>query len=331
MRTQAMKKLSERQRFRRGLLAATLAFPLVCAAQAWPFKPVRVIVPANPSSPADAVIRALSDELAARLGQPLIIENKGGAQGAIGLEAVAKAEPDGYTFGLVNLQSVAAAHLRKNMPYSIRTSFAPVTQLTFESPVLIVGPRIPADNLSVLVRHLKAKAGQVNYASSGAGTPSHLGMELFTRELGVKLLHVPYKGAAAAATDVAGGQADLTLVGSAAATQLAKGGRVKALAVSSDRRLASLPDVPTFAEAGFSSVDLRGWVGLVAPAKTSRETVAHLQRIVSESLGESAVKERLATLGSSPAPSTPAAFGAFIAREDERWAKVVREANITVD
>lgn len=326
-----MRQTSGSRRLHRGLLAAAIALPLACAAQAWPSKPVRVIVPANPASPADAVIRAMSDELAARLGQPLIVENKGGAQGAIGLEAVAKAEPDGYTFGLVNLQSVAVASLRKNMPYSIRTSFAPVAQLTFESPVLIVNARLPADNLSALVRHLKAKSGQVSYASSGAGTPSHLGMELFTRELGIKLLHVPYKGAGAAATDVAGGQADLTLVGSAAAIQLIKGGRVKALAVSSDRRLASLPDVPTFAEAGFPSADLRGWVGLVAPAKTSREIVAQMQRMVSESLGTPAVKERLATLGSSPAPSTPDAFATFIAREDERWAKLVREANISFE
>ncbi|MEK7344378.1 MAG: tripartite tricarboxylate transporter substrate binding protein [Pseudomonadota bacterium] len=313
---------------RRCLSAAALALPLACAAQAWPNKPVKVVVSSFSGSPADVVIRALSDEIALRIGQPLIVENKGGAQGAIGLGAVAKAEPDGYTFGVVNLQSVAAAILRKDMPYNMRTSFAPVAQLTYESPVLISGPRLPADNLADLARQLKAKSGQVSYASAGSGSPSHLGMELFAREIGAKLQHVPYKGAVPAATDVAGGQAELTLVGSSAATPLIKSGRVKAMAVASEHRLASLPDVPTFAEAGFPNVDVRGWVGLVAPAQTSPEILAKMQQAVTQALGMKVVKDRLATLGSSAAPSTSAAFGAMIVREDERWAKVVRDANI---
>lgn len=316
---------------RRCFIAVTLALPLACAAQAWPSKPVKVIVSSAPGSPADVVIRALSGEISARLGQSLIIENKGGAQGAVGLGALDKAAADGYTFGVVNLQSVAAAILRKDMPYNMRTSFAPVTQLTYESPVLISGPRLPADNLVDLVRQLKAKSGQVNYASAGSGSPSHLGMELFIREIGVKLLHVPYNGAAPAATDVAGGQAELTLIGSAAAAPLIKSGRVKAMAVASEHRLASLPDVPTFAEAGFPNVDVRGWVGLVAPAQTSPEILAKMQQAVTQALGMKVVKDRLATFGSSAAPSTSAAFGAMIVREDERWAKVVRDAHIVME
>ena len=316
---------------RRSLLAIAAALPLLVHAQAWPSRPVRIIVPSSPASPPDAVIRAMEDVLAKQLGQPLVVENKAGAQGAIGLEQLARSEPDGYTFGLINTQSVSATALRKDMPYKLETSFAPVAQLTFEAPVLIVSTKLQVGNLQDLVRLLRAKGDRMTYASSGSGTPSHLGMELFKREIGSQVLHIPYRGAAAASVDVAGGQADLTLVGSNVASQLIKGGRVKALAVSSDRRLPALPQVPTFAEAGWRNIDLRGWVGLVAPAGTSAAIMERMQQAVQATLSTPAVRQRFAMLGSTPTASNPGEFAAFIAQEDMRWKKVVKDANIQFD
>ena len=314
---------------RRTLICLALALPWAAHAEAWPAKPIRVIVPTMPASPPDAVIRSIEDLLAKELGKPIVVENKAGAQGAIALEMLAKSAPDGYTFGLINVQSVAAAALRKQTPYDINKSFAPVSQLTAENPVLIVNAKkVPARNLKELVELLKTKSDTMTYASAGSGSPSHLGMELFKREIGSKVLHVPYRGAGPASVDVAGGQADLALVGSNVATQLIKGGRVRALAVSADHRLPSLPDVPTMAELGYKQLDLRGWVGLVAPAGTDPTIIAKMQDAVQKSLASEQVQSRFANVGSTPKSSSPTEFGRFIASEATRWQKVVKDASI---
>lgn len=324
-------KISSQSPTRRNLLVLcyVLAAPsLGHANDEWPTRPVRIIVPSLPASPADAVLRSLEDLLAKQLGKPVVLENKAGAQGSIGLEAVARAAPDGYTFGLLNMQGVAATTLRKQIPYNLNKSFEPVTQLTFESPVLIVSAKVQAQTLQELIKLLKAKGSEMTYASAGSGTPSHLGMELLKRSIGSEVLHVPYKGAGPASVDVAGGQANLALVGSNVAIQLVKGGRVRALAVSSDHRLPSLPAVPTFSEAGVKGLDLRGWVGLVAPAGTNAGIVAKMQHAMKAILQTPVAKARIEATGSTPTSSTPSEFGHFIASEAARWHKAVTEANI---
>lgn len=328
---QAPLHLSRRTLLRSALLgpmAAAVPWAVAQATDGWPARPVRLIVPGFPGSPPDVVARSVADQIEKRLGQPILVENKGGAQGTIGLELVARAEPDGYTFGLVNLQSAAAPALRKNVPYDLGRSFAPVSQLTFESPVLVVANKLPVRDMETLVRYIKDRPGQLSYASAGSGTPSHLGMELLLREIDGKVTHVPYKGAAPAGTDVAGGQIEMALVGSGVATNLLKGNRVRAVAVSSDKRLANLPQVPTFAEAGFPSIDVRGWVGLVGPAGVPPAILSRMQSVVAEALDSPAVRARLEAVGSTPAPKKPEAFADFMQREEQRWQKVVREAGI---
>ncbi|MBL0419094.1 tripartite tricarboxylate transporter substrate binding protein [Ramlibacter sp. AW1] len=312
------------------LLAAALAPLAGWTSENWPTRPVRVIVPTFPGSPPDVAVRALADQVEKRLGQAIVVENKGGAQGTIGLGELARAEPDGYTFGLLNLQSTATPALRKT-PYDLRTSFTPVTQLTTEAPVLIVSNKLPAKDMKSLVEHIRSHPGQLSYGSAGSGSPSHLGMELLLREIGGKVTHIPYKGAAAAGTDVAGGQIEMALVASAVARQLLQGSRVRAIAVSSDKRLRSMPEVPTLAEAGFPQIDLRGWVGLVGPAGLPPAIVNKMQAAVAAALESPAVQARLDTTGATAAPSRPEAFAAFVAQEAQRWQRVVADAKIQFD
>jgi tripartite-type tricarboxylate transporter receptor subunit TctC len=325
--------MHRRHFLRAGLPLATLPTLSILPRQAWaawPERPVRIVVPTQPGSPGDVAARAISDVVGARLGQPLVIENRGGAMGVIGMSAVAKAAPDGYTFGITNLQLAAVPALQKNMPFDMDKDLQSVVQLTVEGPVLVVRADLPVQNMAQLVDHLRKQGDNLTYASSGGATPAHLGMELLLRQIGARARHVPYQGAAPAVTGLAAGQVDMALLGSAAVLPMVNGGRVRAIAVSAAQRNAGLPQVPTFEESGFGAIDVQGWVGLVAPAGTPAAMVQRMNEIVNEALKAPAVQQRFASTGALPQGGSVAEFTAFIRRESTRWQQVIREAGIQV-
>ncbi len=314
------------------LASAAAALSGHASANAWPSKPLRIIAPAGPGSPADTAIRAFQDLLPARLGQPMVIENRPGAQGVIGLDAVAKSPVDNHTFGMMHLQLAAAPAMRNGkMPFDLEKDIEPVVQLSTESPVLLVNTNLPANTLKEFIELAKSKPQMLVYGSAGSGSPAHLGMELLQRAAGMSLVHVPYKTIASAVTDLAGKQIDVALAGSNAALQGLNSGRVRALAVSAPQRLPAFPNVPTLAEAGFPGIDLRGWVGLVARSGTDAAAITRLNAEVNELLKQPKIRERFAATGSEPAGGSPALFKSHIQRETARWQKLVVEAKISAD
>jgi tripartite-type tricarboxylate transporter receptor subunit TctC len=314
---------------RRQLLAlAAAGLSPWARAAAWPEKPVRLVVPSGPTTPGDSVARALVDLLHVRLGQPIVIDNRSGAQGFIGLEAVVKAPPDGYTFGLLNIQQAIIPAMRAKMPFKVTTALQPVVQLTTEATVLVVASSLPPTTASALVDYAQAQKGKLSYGSSGNGSPSHVGMELFRRKAGFEAMHVPYRTPSAVITDIAGGLIHLALLNSAAVIQALPTGRIRPLAVSSDRRLGRLPDVPTFQDAGYGGVDLRGWVGVVAPAGTEPAIVDRMNAELNKVLEQTEAIERLRSNGSEPAGGTVKQFAGHVAKETERWSQVVTAAGI---
>lgn len=322
-----MKNLLNR---RRALMLSALGLTSFARATTWPDKPVRLIVPSAPTTPGDVVARALSDLLQARIGQPLVIDNRPGGQGVIGLEAVVRAAPDGYTLGLLNIQQAIVPAMRA-MPFQMTTALQPVVQLTSEATVLVVSQSMPVATGSELLDYLKTQSGKLNYGSSGNGSPSHVGMELLRRSAGFEAVHVPYRSPAAVVTDMAGGQIQLALLNSAAVIQALPAGRVRPLAVSSDQRLARLPQVPTFPEAGLPNVDLRGWVGVVAPNGTDTAIVTRLNAEFNRVLAQPVAVERLRNGGSEPVGGTARNFADHIAAETQRWRQVVTTARIRMD
>ncbi|HSX93465.1 MAG TPA: tripartite tricarboxylate transporter substrate binding protein [Hydrogenophaga sp.] len=309
-----------------GLLAASSA-----RADEWPSRAIRVIVPGGPGSPADVAIRAMQDVLARELGQSIVVENRAGGQGIIGVEATAKAAPDGYTIGMLTLQSAVTPALRAKTPFDLQRDFAAVAQLTTESPILLVRQSLGVKTLAELVALAKRQPGQLTLGSAGAGTPSHLGMALLQRAAGIELRHVPYRTIAAAVTDLSGGMVDVVLGGSSAAQQGLNGGRLVALAIAAPQRKKAFPDLPTLAEAGYPGVELRGWTGIVAPAGTPASVVTRLQTAFAAALAEPAVVSRIGTAGSEAGGVAGPAFGAFVAAEARRWRQVVVEEKITQD
>jgi len=322
-----MKNLLNR---RRALMLSALGLTSFARATTWPDKPVRLIVPSAPTTPGDVVARALSDLLQARIGQPLVIDNRPGGQGVIGLEAVVRAAPDGYTLGLLNIQQAIVPAMRA-MPFQMTTALQPVVQLTSEATVLVVSQSMPVATGSELLDYLKTQSGKLNYGSSGNGSPSHVGMELLRRSAGFEAVHVPYRSPAAVVTDMVSGQIQLALLNSAAVIQALPTGRVRPLAVSSDQRLARLPQVPTFQEAGLPNVDLRGWVGVVAPNGTDAAIVTRLNAEFNRVLAQPVAVERLRNGGSEPVGGTARNFADHIAAETQRWRQVVTTARIRMD
>lgn len=321
-------KLNRRQAL---ALAVTSLGAWSARAAAWPEKPIRLIVPSAPSTPGDSVARSLVDLLQARLGQPVVIDNRSGAQGFIGLEAVVKAPPDGYTFGLLNIQQAIIPAMRSNMPFQVTTALQPVVQLTTEATVLVVAQSLPATTIDSLVGYGKANGSNLSYGSSGNGSPSHVGMELFLRRAGFSAMHVPYRSPAAVITDLAGGRVQLALLNSAAVIQALPTGRIRALAVSAQNRLARLPGIPTLREAGHDGLDLRGWVGMVAPAGIDVAIVTRMNAELNQVLGQAQAIERLRNNGSEAAGGSSADFARHVALETDRWRQVVNAAGIRMD
>lgn len=313
-----------------GLALCTLAS--VAAAQAYPSTSPRWIVPYPAGGGTDVVARLLAQPMGQALGQTVVIENKPGAGTMIAGDLMAKARPDGLTFGTVDTSTVALApHLYSKVPYNADKDFAYIGGTTRFPFVLVVHPSLPVNNLQELLALARKKPGELKYATPGAGGPNHLGMELFQRKAGVKLLHVPYKGDAPALQDLLGGQIDMYLVNTAASLQHIKSGKLRPIALSMAKRSAVLPDVPTFGEAGVPDFESYSWQGLVAPAGTSPAIVARLNSELNKALASDEVRKKLADLGIEPSPSTPAEFTAFVKAQSTLWGEVIRAANIKLE
>lgn len=306
------------------LLAAIAA----AAAQDYPAKPLRVIVPFSPGGVADSSARVLSDRLGARLGQPVLVENRPGAAGNIGSAAVAGAAPDGYTLLLgFDGTIVVNPHVYAKLPFDPLRDFAPVTKLGDATLILVAHPSVPARD----VRELVALKQPFPYGTAGTGSTPHLAGELLAQRTGLALTHVPYKGGGQAMGDVVGGQIPLVYTAVATAQQFVKSGKLKGLGVSSAQRSSSLPEVPTFIEAGLEGFVVDSWTGILAPAKTPREIIERLHREIAAVLGEPEVRSRYATLGIEPVGNRPDEFAAQIRADLARWEKVVRQAGIRIE
>lgn len=315
-------------------LAGTLLPPRQVRAQATegqPDGPVTLVVPYTPGTGPDILARLAAPVLQARLGQPVVVENRAGASGNIGSQAVARAAPDGRTL-LVQVNTfVMNPSLFRQVPYDPTTGFTPVALLTRGDLALVVNQGVEAADARDLVALARARPGALNYASPGNGTPQHLGMALFAQTAGVELNHVPYRGSAPAIQDLLGQRVEAMFLPIHTALPLAADGRIRPLALGSDRRAASAPDLPTLAEAGYPGVVADLWYGLLGPAGLPAPLVARLNGILNAWVTDPTTAEALRAQGMVPTPDTPAAFGALIARDATRWARVVREARISAE
>jgi tripartite-type tricarboxylate transporter receptor subunit TctC len=302
------------------------------AAQGYPTKPVRIVVPFSPGSGSDVFARTLGPKFTESWGQQVVVENREGAGGVIGAQAVAKAAPDGYTLLVAATSWAVAPSLYAKPPYDALKDFAVIGRIGFIPSVLVVHPTLPVKDLKDLIRIAKAKPGQLDYSSSGKGAPSHLFMEYFKRMAGVDIVEVPYKVTAQALTDVIGGQVMMNLPILAAALPHIRAGRLKALAVTSGKRSAAAPDIPTVAEAaGLPQYEAAQWQGLVAPAGTPPEVIARVNRELNRALDLSDVKSRIGGLGVDIAPTTPEQFAADIRADVAKWSKLIAELRIRLD
>ncbi len=327
---------------RRALLALGLAAGFALAApaahaQAWPTKPIRIVVPFAAGGTTDILARALAPELQKALGQPVVIDNKPGAGGNVGADMVAKATPDGYTLlmGTVGTQSINPS-LYPKMPYDAQKDFAPISLMAGVPNVLVVNPAKAAQygikDVKTLIAWAKAHPGRLNMASSGNGTSIHLSGELFKTMTGTYMVHFPYRGSGPALLDLIGGTMDLMFDNLPSALPHIRSGKLTALAVTSAERSAALPDVPTVAEAGpVKGFEASSWFGLLAPAGTPAEVVNRVHAETARALASPALKERLQAQGAIPGNLTPQQFGRFIADEATKWAKVVTASGAKVD
>lgn len=299
------------------------------AAQNFPSRPIKVIIAFPAGGPTDFVGRIVTDKMKELLGQPVLIENKGGAAGTIGADAVAKAEPDGYTLFLTTVGAVALTpHMRKQMPYDAIKDFASVSLVVRNTTVLVVRSEDSVKTTKELVALAKEKPNTIPFASTGTGTTPHLAMELLQDAAGVKFLHVPYRGAAPALTDLLGGQVKAVALDVPVILTQIQGGKLRALGAASDTRNPMLPDVPTLAEQGYPNTQSDNWYALLAPAKTPKAIIDKLNKAVHDAVADPAVKDQLVKSGAIPAPNTPDEMNAMLKSEYERWGKIVRDKGL---
>ena len=312
---------------------AALAFAIGFAAQGQPYpnKLVRIVVPFPPGGSTDLLARRLGERLQAAMGQPFIVENKPGAGGAVGSEFVAKAPPDGYTvlMGVTGSHGISVS-LNPKLPYHPLKDFAPISMVVSAPLVIVVGPGFPAGTLAEYVAHAKSKPEQVTHSSPGNGTSMHLTGEMFNLAAGTKLVHVPYKGSAGAVNDLVGGQVQSMFGDFLVVLPQVKGGKIKALAVTSAKRHPLLPEVPTVAESGYPGFEALSWQGLFAPAGTPADIVAKLNAETVKVLASEDFRDSFAKQGFLVAGSTPAEFRAFIEAEIPKWARIIKAGGVTL-
>ena len=315
-----------------GAGSVAVAAPATFAQAKWPDKPIRLIVPFSPGGGTDTLARLVTEKVTAATKWAFVVENKPGGGGNIGLDAVAKAPPDGYTIGLGQTANLAVnPTLYKKMPYDALKDFTPIALVATQPVVLVVRADSPYKTLADLINAAKAKPGDVSMGSAGSGTIGHLSGELLAREAKVKFLHVPYKGAGPALTDLLGGSVQFGFLTVPSIISMLKANRLRALAVSSEKRIAALPNVPTVAESGYKGFVTESWYGLVGPAKLPPAIVATINAEVDKALKQPDVIAKLDAEGNQPLTGSPEKFAALIKTDHAKWGTVVKEAGITPD
>jgi len=298
-------------------------------AQAWPNRPVRLLVPfAAGAGINDIMARLVGQHLGAGLGQPVVIENRPGAGGIAGTEAAAKAPPDGYTFLMTNVSLVTSAYLYAKLPYDPQKDFVPVTLVATSPLLLVVHPSVAAKSVQEFIALAKANPGRLNFGSGGVGSTPHLSVELFKSAAGFDAVHVPYKGGAPALNDLIGGQLSFMIENMPGTMPFVKQGKLRALAITSAERSPLEPALPTMAQSGVPGYEVVGWQGIFAVAGTPRDIAARLQAEVAKVLRSAQMRERLAALGAEPVGSTPEEFASFMRMENARWGRIIREKGI---
>ena len=325
-----MKPLSIRH-WLRVLALAACGVGFVVQAQTYPDKPIKFVVPYPPGGGTDVIARIVQPRLQALLGQSIVIDNKGGAGGSIGTDLVAKAAPDGYTvLFTLNSHTVNPAIYAK-LPFDTQKDFEPVGLVASLPQILAVNPQFSANSVADLVAQAKARPGGLSYASVGVGSPGHLAGELFNLRAGVQTVHVPYRGGGPAVTDVMGGQVPLLWVSIPAAAQHVKSGKLKALAVSTLKRSAAFPEVPTMQEAGIADFEVDSWYAMFLPAKTPKAIIDKLNATLNAVLKEPEIREKLLAQGSEAVGGTPEALARAVSVELPKWAKLAKDANIKAE
>jgi tripartite-type tricarboxylate transporter receptor subunit TctC len=318
---------------RRGFaaFAIVLALGSSASAQSWPTKPIRMIVPYTPGGYTDLMARTVGQKLSEALGQPIIFENKPGANAIIGTDVVAKAPPDGYTIGTVIAAHAVNATLNPKLPYDTLKDFSYVSLMSVAPLIMIAHPSLPANNMKELIALAKARPGELNFASSGVGAAAHLTMEMFKSRTGINMQHVPYKGTAGALQDTVGGRINVMFDVVGPLMPQVRSGNVKALAVTAKERIPAAADVATMAEQGVPDFISGTWAGIVAPAGTPKEIVDRIAAAAKKALADPAMKDKLAEQGIVAVGSTPDEFRAFVAEEVARWGTVIKDAGIKAE
>jgi tripartite-type tricarboxylate transporter receptor subunit TctC len=313
------------------LILAALLFPAIALAQAYPTKPIRMIVPFAPGGASDFVGRILQPKMSELLGQQLVVENRAGASGNIGMEAAARAKPDGYTVVLNTIPLATNQALFEKLTWDPVKDFAPIGMVATAAHVLVVPPKVKANTVEELVRLARSNPGKLSYASAGVGTTFHLCGEMFKDSTQTFILHVPYRGGGPALADTLGGQVDMSFPTISAAVPHIKAGKLRALAVTDVRRSPLLPDVPTLREAGVKDFQFTQWLALLAPAATPREVVVKLNGSLRDALSSKEVRDKFAQQGFDPFVSSPEEAGKFIASEVQRFGTLIRTRKITAE
>ena len=305
-----------------------LLLPALAAAQDFPSKPIKLIVPFPPGGPNDIVARVVGQRMSELVRQPIVIENRSGQAGVLGTDAIAKAIPDGYTIGIVSASALVINPSMEKVPYDVRKDFAPVTLNVTVPEMLVVASNVPANNMAELVALAKAQPGKLNFASAGVGGLPHLAGELFKLTAKLDIVHVPYRGAAPAINDLLGQQVQMTFLDLPVILPHIKAGSLRPIALGAPTRSPTAPDVPTTVEVGMPELMIENWYGMIAPAGTPPAIIAALNKITVSALADAGVKEKLAEQGLTTVGDSPEQFRAFIASETAKWAKVIKDAGV---
>ena len=314
-----------------GALAAALSVLLwsaLAAAQDFPSKSIRLIVPFPAGGPNDIIARVVGQRMSELTKQPVLIDNRGGQAGVLGTDAVAKANPDGYTIGIVSASALVISPTMEKVPYDVAKDFAPVTLVVTVPEMLVVTSNVPANNMAELIALAKAHPGKFNFASAGVGGLPHLAGELFKLTAKLDIVHVPYRGAAPAINDLLGQQVQMTFLDLPVILPHIKAGTLRPIALGAPQRAPTAPDVPTTAEVGMPDILIENWYGMVAPAKTPDNIIAALNRIANEAMADPSVKEKLADQGLTVAGDTPEHFRGYIEAETKKWARVIKDSGV---
>ena len=310
------------------LAALLLLWPVLAAAEDFPVKPIKLIVPFPPGGPNDIIARVVGQRMSEIAHQPVVIDNRSGQAGVLGTDAVAKSSPDGYTIGIVSSSALAISPTMEKVAYDVAKDLAPITLVATVPEMLVVAGNVPAGTMSELVALAKAKPGKLNFASAGTGGITHLAGELFKLTAKIDIVHVPYRGAAPAINDLLGQQVQMAFLDLPVILPHIKAGTLRGIALGAKERASTAPDVPTTAEVGMPDLLIENWYGMIAPAQTPPAVIAELNRITTQAMADPSVKEKLADQGLTLVPQTPDEFRALIVAETSKWAKVIKDAGV---